>query len=98
MKVSTKVIEKYFELCPSSTLKSDSFAEIEFKILRAVELGKVIEYIDGGNGMVVRYHHLNFILDRNLIVDMKKDTEARFVHISEKRKSEYYNTYNKVLV
>jgi hypothetical protein len=96
MKIKSKVVMKYLELCPTSSRKCDSFEEIKYKIERAVTLGKVVSKA-GIDKRVIRYYHLNFIVKNNIVIDMIKDEESKKIEISEHLKRRYDNTYDKTI-
>lgn len=61
MKINLNVIEKFKFLCPTSTSKCSDESEIEYKITRAINLGRHTRVDKKGNFKSVEYHNLRFL-------------------------------------
>jgi transcriptional regulatory protein LevR len=93
MRLNSKIIERFMELCPNSTQKCDSFSEIEFKIKRAANIGRVLKTHPI---RVIQYGNLKLSLDKNTyeILNIERnDLDEYQVARDLKRKFEwkYYN-------
>lgn len=93
MKISQYVRDKYMEICPVSTMKCDTYEEIDYKIKRAVDLGKVVYTYPC---RVIQYYNLRFTVEIgevNTVIDMENNDD--FYQVSEHRKyaheCKYYN-------
>jgi hypothetical protein len=94
MKISQYVRDKYMELCPVSTMKCDTYEEIDYKIKRAVDLGKVVYTYPC---RVIQYFNLRFTVEigdkENTVIDMEKNDD--YYQVDEYRKvvheCKYYN-------
>jgi hypothetical protein len=93
MKIKQHVREKYMELCPYSTHKCESYEELDYKIIRAVETGRVINTYPC---RVIQYHNLSFTLKNGTVIDMKKNNDYYFV--SEHRKEAHERRYFNIVV
>jgi hypothetical protein len=98
MKISKEVIEKYQELCPLSSMKCESRFDIEYKIMRAIHLGKQTEILDHGDTLVIRYHFNNFYIHKNKVVDMKKDFSKNEFFVSRTEKDKYDKIHSMLVV
>jgi len=97
MKVSEKVLDKYIELCHFSAKKSNSFSEIEEKIIRAVRIGTVI--MRDKRKRTVGYHNLNFVVRDNIVINMWKDlNETKYTKVSDILRMRYDEQELKILV
>lgn len=96
MKISKQARINYMEHCPLSTMKCESRSEIDYKVLRAAELGKLI--LQYGEYKVVRYYCLNLYIENREVMKIEKDIKRKVVHISEKSKNEHWMKYYKVAV
>ena len=96
MKISKQVRNKYQVLCPNSTSKCNSFAEIDYKIQRAANIGmKTIS----SDGTLVGYHNLAFLIEDNVITDMWKLNESEgYIYISNRNKVKYDVIHMKMVV
>lgn len=94
MKIKKSVREKYMELCPHSTHKCDSFSEIDFKIERAVHVGKVLRTHPVKE---VQYGNLKLTVDKNTyeVIDIEINNRDKY-KVSEKLKRDYDRKYYKV--
>ncbi|GFN32454.1 hypothetical protein [Paenibacillus xylaniclasticus] len=98
MKVTNRVLEQYTQLCGFSSRKCESYHDIEYKIRRHIELGKIIELKDGGDTVIVRYFDLNFTITKNKVVDAQRDKNKPMVWVSEKAKYQYDIIHSKMVV
>jgi hypothetical protein len=94
IKITEKARELYGALCPISTGKCESVEELDYKINRAVDFGKVLK-IKNGVSYVLYYNNL-FHIKNNEIIHLEKSNARYFV--DEKKKSKHYNNTYKVLV
>jgi hypothetical protein len=96
LEISSKVRNLYLALCPLSSAKCDTFSEIDYKIKRAVELGKSVEKRSNGN-YVVGYFHLRFLINgKGKVIDMwKKGADGKCIIVSEKLKRRHYMIVHK---
>lgn len=95
MKVKSRVIDKYMELCPISTYKCNSFRDIEDKIIRVVNLGCLHE-IEVGKQYIVYFHNC-FVVEGGNVIDMFKEPEL-YWEVSEDEKDRFDTEYQKILV
>ena len=97
MKISRYVRDKYMEICPVSTHKCNTYEEIEYKIKRAVDLGKVIYTYPC---RVVQYHNLSFTVEigdkENIVIDMEKNDQ--YYSVDEYRKVAHERKYYNIVV
>lgn len=79
LKVSGVAKGQYRQLCPFSTEKSErEHVSINYKIRRAVSLGKVVHSYNNGC-KIIRYHNLNFLSDNKEIMTIwRDDTTERY--------------------
>ncbi|GMX64568.1 hypothetical protein Elgi_38370 [Paenibacillus elgii] len=97
MKISKSVVDRFQDNCPLSSYKCDSFSEIEYKIKRAVSLGKVLVLHNDGS-RTLGYYHLRFVVRNNKVMDMFKTEDDKIINVSEKEKYEYDIENNKLMV
>lgn len=85
MKISQNVRYKYMEICPNSTMKCDTYEEIDYKIKRAVDLGRVVYTYPC---RVIQYYNLRLTVEigdkENTVIDMEKNDD--FYRVDEDRK------------
>lgn len=93
MKIKQSVRELYQELCPYSAHKCDTYEEMDYKIIRAVELGKVINTYPY---RVLQYHNLRFTVDGDTVVDINKNNE--YFDVYEERKVKHARRYYNIVV
>lgn len=98
MKISNEVIYKYTQLCKTSTAKCESFFDIEYKIYRHINLGKLIEIKDKGDTIIVRYYDLDFTITKNKVVNLERDRNKELVWIKEENKIKYDRIHMKLVV
>jgi hypothetical protein len=67
LRIKQNVIDTYMQLCPVSTYKCESYSEVEYKVLRAISLGQMIEIREKEH--VIGYYHLRFVIKNNQVVD-----------------------------
>ncbi|KAA9007229.1 hypothetical protein F4V43_01710 [Paenibacillus spiritus] len=96
MKINTSVIYKYMKLCPASTSKCDSFADIKFKILRAVAIGKIMK---AQPLLEIQYGNLKLNIDykNNKVIDIEKNYKDAY-EVSEELKEEFEKEYYYIVV
>lgn len=85
MIISPIVKNQYKQLCPNSWNKCNGDEEqLQYKIKRASELGKVVHNYENGS-IVIRYYFLNFLVDKknNIVMTMWKDKEVPKFDIEE---------------
>lgn len=88
MKINNLVKDQYKLNCPISWNKcNDNEQELELKIQRAIDLGKVIYTY--GKRKVVRYHHMCFMVDKNEVIAMWRDRKIEEYNVSESEKQNY---------
>lgn len=89
LKINGVVRGQYKQMCSKSWYKCNGDEkELDFKIRRAVDLGKhTYTYKNGCK--IIRYHFLNFLIDDNEIMTMWKDSSRPPYHVSEDLKKEY---------
>lgn len=105
MNISGVVKGQYKQECPNSWEKCNGNESLlEYKIKRAVELGKVAHTYKNG-AKIVRYHSKNFLIDDSEIMTMWTDKNTKPVAVSEEMKDFhkyifYTNKklYNKLMV
>jgi hypothetical protein len=95
MKINKSVRDKYMELCPASSFKCDSFQEIEYKINRAVFLGKIVKTYPLQE---VQYFNLRFVINKHTyeVINMMKNDE--YYDVPEYRKTAYDRINDKIVV
>ncbi|WP_211747913.1 hypothetical protein [Paenibacillus sp. Marseille-Q4541] len=97
MKISKSVIEEYKVMCPASAQKSGTDEIIEYKIRRAVDLGKVVDI--RGEEFHIQYFYNIFVRKNNSVVKMyKSNSNDRYINVSERVKQKYDLIHSKVLV
>ena len=97
MKILSNVIQMYQILCPVSTNKCESYSEIEYKIVRAVNLGTVIQLNPDGS-VVYGYYNLQFTVKNNKVIDMNKNKINIYIKINEYVKFQYDVIHNKMVI
>lgn len=95
MKIKQEVREKYANLCPSSTRKCEYTYELDYKIRRGVELGKVVKI--EGNKLHYQYYFNCFVVEKNKIIDMYKNMD-QYIAVDEEIKKKHYDDEFKVMV
>jgi len=93
MKIKKSVREKYMELCPYSTRKCDTYEEIDYKIKRAVEIGRLMNTYPY---QTVQYYYMQFTIKDNTIIDMKKTSD--YFYITSRAKRKYDEEHFKISV
>ncbi|WP_405169450.1 hypothetical protein [Paenibacillus sp. FSL H3-0286] len=93
MKIKQHVREKYMELCPYSAHKCESYEELDYKIIRAVETGRVINTYPC---RAIQYHNLRFTVKDNTVIDMEKNSE--YANVSHYRKRQFEQKYYNISV
>lgn len=95
MKINKLVRDKYMELCPVSTYKCDTFQQIEYKIKRAVFLGKIVKTYPCKE---VQYFNLRFVINKHTyeVIDIVKNNE--YFEVPEYRKTVYDRIHEKMVV
>ncbi|ASA22575.1 hypothetical protein [Paenibacillus donghaensis] len=93
MKIKQLVREQYQELCPYSAHKCDTYDQIDFKIKRAVETGRVTNTYPY---RIVQYHNLQFVVSGDTVVNMSKNSD--YAYVSEDRKQSYERKFYKIVV
>ncbi|QSF43368.1 hypothetical protein [Paenibacillus tianjinensis] len=96
MKISQYVRDKYMELCPVSTNKCDTYEGIDYKIKRAVDLGKVVYTYPC---RVIQYYNLRFTVEIgevNTVIDMEKNDD--YYQVDEYRKVAHERRYYNIVV
>lgn len=81
------------ELCPVSTFKCNTYEEMDYKITRAVELGKVINTYPF---RVLQYHNLRFTVKDGAVIDMEKNNE--YYAVTENRKAAHERRYYNIVI
>ncbi|QWU14213.1 hypothetical protein SAMN04487895_101503 [Paenibacillus sophorae] len=96
MKINKAVIDKYMQICSYSTHKCNSFSEIEYKINRAVFLGKVLRTYPYRE---IQYGNLKFTVDTNTytIIDLERN-EVDTYEVPQYRKLAYERRYYNIVV
>ncbi|MBE7896071.1 hypothetical protein G7L40_20775 [Paenibacillus polymyxa] len=95
MKVSNRVIEQFKVCCPISYLKCDSITDVEYKIKRAVTLGRKFAEYEGRK--YIQYYHLQFTVQNGKVIDLTKDYN-KYIEVSENVKNAYDRLEGKLLV
>lgn len=95
MKVKSKVIEQYKELCPFSYAKCESLTDVEYKIKRAVQLGTHIATFEGDK--YIQYYYNCFVVKGNKVIHMFKNMD-KYIDVRESVKTAYDRLEGKVLV
>lgn len=87
LKVSGVAKGQYKQLCPLSwdKCKGNEYMML-YKIRRAVDLGKQTHKYQNGC-RIVRFHHLNFLVDQNEIMTIWKDDSRPRVAVNETLKA-----------
>lgn len=80
---------QYKQLCPISWRKCNGDEKsLEYKIKRAVDLGKVT-YTYKNGCKLIRYYYFNFLVDDKEIMTMWQDKSQEPYLVTEKQKMEY---------
>lgn len=96
MKITNEVRELYMSICHKSTKKCETYSEIDFKIKRAIVLGKPIHSKD--NKKVYGYYNLRFVMDGIKVTHMYVDMDGRCYDVPEKLKDRYDKIELKIVV
>jgi hypothetical protein len=84
----------YSQLCPISSSKCESVYELDYKIQRCIDLGKVTK---ASNGLkLIQYYRNQFHVKNNQIIDIVKTKHS--YEVNEKSKNAHYNKSHKVVV
>nr|WP_156736304.1 hypothetical protein [Mycobacterium sp. E3298] len=93
--ITERARELWKEYCPLSTLKCDSFEELDYKIQRSVDLGRRIKIKRDGT-MLYHYHNRIVFVKNNEVIGMAKvKTEHK---VSERLKLRHYYQVNEICV
>lgn len=96
MKINSRVREKYIEICFKSASKCNTYADIDYKIIRAVELGQIV--FIAKNEVTYGYYNLRFVVSKNQITDMFVDLKGKNVIVRERVKNDYDQIHMKLVV
>lgn len=96
MKITNEVRELYMKICHKSTKKCDTYSEIDYKIKRAISLGKLIHMSE--NKLIYGYYNLRFVMDGKKVSHMFADMDGHCYDVSEKLKNRYDKIELKIVV
>ncbi len=96
MKISKNAREKYTQICHKSSFKCSTYADIDYKIIRGVELGSVV--LINGKETTYGYYRLRFVVKNNMVIDMYDSLNGKNINVSENVKQKYDRVHMKMVV
>jgi hypothetical protein len=84
----------YSKHCPISASKCESVSELDYKIQRCIDLGKVTK--SSGGLKLIQYYCNQFHVQNNQIINIVKTKHS--YEVSEKVKNAHFNKSHKVVV
>jgi hypothetical protein len=96
MKISNKVREKYTQICHKSTAKCNTYADIDYRIVRAIHLGTLLITHEGEQ--IYGYYRLRFVVKKNTVINMYDSIIGEVIEINEYVKNEYDRIHMKLVV
>jgi hypothetical protein len=84
----------YSQLCPISSSKCGSVHELDYKIQRCIDLGKVTK--SSGGLKLIQYYRNQFHVKNNRIINIVKTQHS--YEVNEKVKNAHFNKSHKVVV